>query len=189
MFYGSETGRPNRVAYAPGHRSAAEELVREELFLLQPLELVEVPAAELGEWNVVASLARPETVSDGVLEWAKQELRVQRISAREECKKSQLDGKTGWRLPTLPEVRALIRGCSSAGTCGHLATDAASCRKCPAVNVQFCTHPIGLPVGCGTLYADHPDSRKLWTLNFNEAQLRVEGERQAVDVICVRSAK
>lgn len=45
------------------------------------------------------------------------------------CKKLKLAGKTGWRLPSILQLKGLLRGCASSGQCGNHKSGM-SCRHC-----------------------------------------------------------
>ena len=45
------------------------------------------------------------------------------------CKKLELDGLKGWKMPTILQLKGLLRGCASPGKCGHFKSGI-SCRHC-----------------------------------------------------------
>ena len=121
------------------------------------------------------------------------------------CAGSSLAGYTGWRLPTLPELRGLIRGCAATvigGPCG--ATDA--CLAAPCFGSAGSSACDGCPINTGptggwywpdgvtgsastfcssSLVAD--DTNLAWIVDFSRAQVDYYSLTNPYYARCVRS--
>ncbi|MGE0792142.1 MAG: DUF1566 domain-containing protein [Sandaracinaceae bacterium] len=84
------------------------------------------------EWQV--------TPFDADMDWA---------SAVAHCEQLELDG-TGWRLPTIGELRSLIRGCAGTETGGRCAISdtCLSFETCEIAGCEGCALDVGPSDGC-----------------------------------------
>ena len=80
------------------------------------------------------------------------------------CQNLGLGGLSGWRLPTISELRTLIRGCTATetgGSCGvtdlclDRSCEDASCDSCPSGfgPINGCYGPPELPGGCDAFWS------------------------------------
>ncbi|MBN1543848.1 DUF1566 domain-containing protein [Candidatus Woesearchaeota archaeon] len=97
------------------------------------------------------------------------------------CDGLELDGSTEWRLPTIDELRTLVRGCPDSemgGACEIIDGCNADCDSSPCFSCEFmeteCYLPEAIP-GCtgwarsSSVIADRPDHS--WVINFETAHV------------------
>jgi hypothetical protein len=119
------------------------------------------------------------------------------------CDGLALDGCEDWHLPTLDELRSLIRGCpatATGGSCG--ATDICLAEECWSSACQGCPDAVG-PGTDGDCWPSElggdtewpywssssfvpGDSPRAWYVWFNHAQVAYHANANATYVRCVR---
>jgi hypothetical protein len=154
----------------------------------------------------ITCTAGPERVcTDSVthLEWQDpQPPELQMFGGASYCNSLTWAGLSDWRLPTISELRSLVRSCpanQSGGVCG--VTDlcnqeqcSQTCQSCgwkggPGANGCYISPSMGCENGCvssSTLVSDIADTR--WCLDFSDASIGRMGIYQNALARCVRSA-
>ena len=120
--------------------------------------------------------------------------------ATDYCNDLTLDGHDDWRLPTISELRTLIRGCSATetgGSCGVTDTCLSypscqddSCGGCTTGGgpADGCYWPQGMQGSCGWFWSssDAGDSSPAWGVNFSVGLVGSVDKGNSHDVRCVR---
>lgn len=104
--------------------------------------------------------------------------------AKDYCAGLSLAGLSGWRLPTISELRSIIRGCPSTmtdGACG--VSDSCLTTLCLSPGWETCTPNLGPDEGCywvtdltgfcflfwsSSLVEDYPENA--WAVNFDHGE-------------------
>lgn len=119
--------------------------------------------------------------------------------AKTHCDTLALDGG-GWHLPTITELRSLVRGCEGTVTdgacpaddeCADAACRAATCYACALEEGPNggCYGPVELAGACDTFWSatevgDNPGSA--WFISFNDGHVYSYGVGNNYSVRCVR---
>jgi hypothetical protein len=118
------------------------------------------------------------------------------------CEALELGGLTDWRLPTISELRSLIRGCPGTMPGGDCAvSDSCLTMSCLAVPWDPCTPDLGPDEGCywvtelegfcflfwsASQVEDYPENA--WSVNFNQGGVGyLATDNVDEGVRCVRS--
>ncbi len=105
-------------------------------------------------------------------------------------------GPGEWRLPTISELRTLVRGCPASepgGACGVtdgclLSTCRVDCGGCTWVEGS-CYWPPGIEGSCSPYWSSSPDASNdgyYWALSFTEAIVYSDSITNIAEVRCVR---
>ncbi len=120
--------------------------------------------------------------------------------AKQYCSDLDVDGHTDWRLPTIGELRSLIRGCPATewggscgvdddcltSSCGH-----GTCHGCSNIGCAGgCCWPDGIQGWCSFYWSSSPvedDDIYAWVVKFNEGGVNYAGvHNYGILVRCVR---
>jgi len=131
------------------------------------------------------------TVGTTLYEW---------LDAVDYCSSLNWEGHGGWRLPTVSELRTLIRGCDtteSDGSCG--VTDSCLDSSCQDDSCTFCDSGAGSNNGCYSpaeltgecnwYWSSSPVADidyRMWYVRFINADVNYANYRDAASVRCVR---
>jgi hypothetical protein len=114
------------------------------------------------------------------------------------CEGLTLDGSSDWRLPSVSELRTLLRNCpatESGGACGVIDTClAGSCASgdcTPACDgaAGTCLRDVALTGSCGWTWsasAVDGDSSEAWRVDFETGQVSNFAKTSGIPVRCVR---
>ena len=117
--------------------------------------------------------------------------------AKQHCSDLRLAGQDDWRLPTMSELRTLIRGCPSTVTGGDcrvandsVISDARGCEGCSSGPSNRCFRPEELTGVCGNYWSSSavPDIVDgVWVLSSKDGGIGYSmAKRHSLAVRCVR---
>lgn len=121
-------------------------------------------------------------------------------AAKAYCLELELDGN-GWRLPSVDELRALVRGCPdteldgacsvSEGNCTEPGCESSSCDGCPPDEgpSDGCYWPTEVAGECLAYWSSTADSTSVdfaWAIDFHDANVRTWYGALKLRVRCVR---
>lgn len=154
------------------------------------------PLASSGVWHDTASgLTWQNPPAPGSFSWD---------VARGYCANLSQDGHRNWRLPTINELRSLIRGCEAVAPGGDcpvtndctsiLSCWSSSCRGCWLLDgpTEGCYWPSEMGGTCNyddywSSQTDESHGNDAWYLDFTFANLSTENKGQPRTVRCVRN--
>jgi hypothetical protein len=119
------------------------------------------------------------------------------------CNGLVLGGYTDWRMPTIEDLRSLVRGCGATalgGACGVMNASAttartSSCEGCgsdgPGINGEYWDRALATPsVGFATFWSSSVPSDNAtlaWQIDFvNGGRITAESSEFGAPVFCVR---
>ncbi|MBN1655663.1 MAG: DUF1566 domain-containing protein [Deltaproteobacteria bacterium] len=122
-------------------------------------------------------------------------------SARDHCYDLFLGGYTDWRIPTISELRSLVRGCTAthinglcdiSDDCPYSSCDSTDCLGCSDSEgpADGCYWPSDLGGFCNAAYWSatnyNTGTGYAWVLGFDQARFAERDKSTGADVRCVR---